>query len=229
MSTIQCPICDRIDQAQRVTAIVEGETHDTTGSGETIGGSHIEGNTDHYLGRGFDRERVGDSRLSASSINYSTTRFNVTQQSRLANKLARPALPAKPDYSLSPILQKLVSFLAVIPAFLVWVLTANLAQSLDVGFFVDVLLLFASIIPPTIAWVIVSDLLEKAILHNQYPAQERQRALTQYDYESKRWEVASKRWNAMYYCRRCDVVYVPGDTFAPVSPENTITLAYAGA
>lgn len=229
MSTIQCPICDRIDQIQRVTAIVEGETHDTTGGGETIGGSHIEGNTDHYMGRGFDRERVGDSRLSASSVNYSTTRFNVTKQSRLANKLARPASPAKPDYSLSPMSQKLVAFLAAIPAFFVWVLTANLAQSLDVGFFVDVLLLVVSFIPPTIAWVIVSDLLEKAILHSQYPAEERQHALAQYDYESKRWEVASKRWNAMYYCRRCDVVYVPGDSFEPMSPDDTLTLAYAGA
>lgn len=228
MSKIECPVCNRIDQAQRVTAIVKGETHDSRGDSTTIGGSQLEGRTDYYAGRGFDRERVGDGRISADIINISTTHVNVTQQSRLANKLALPTPPAKPSYSLGTISGMLVKFLAGISAFLVWVLTGDFFSGLNMGFLMDVLLLMASLIPPVFAWVIVEELLEKIFLQIQYPAQERDHTLAQYEIERKRWDAAFKRWSAMFYCRRCDVVYIPDDAFAPVPPEDTITLAYAG-
>ncbi len=228
MPTIECPLCHSIDQAQRVTAIVGGETHDTRGDSTTVGSSQLEGRTDYYAAKGFDRERIGDGRISAGSVNYSTTRVDVTQQSRLAKKLARPAPPVEPDYSLGSISEKLVMFLAAIPAFLVWVMTANLAESLNVGFIADVLLLLATFIPTAVVWGSVGFLISEMILRNQYPAQERNRARAQYDYEKKRWDTAMQRWSAMFYCRRCDVVYLPDDTFTPVSPEDTIALAYAG-
>lgn len=36
------------------------------------------------------------------------------------------------------------------------------------------------------------------------------------------------RWREMYYCRRCDVVYVPGDDVKPQNPDKTVDLCYYG-
>lgn len=77
MSKIECPVCNRIDQAQRVTAIVKGETHDSRGDSTTIGGSQLEGRTDYYAGRGFDRERVGDGRISAVFLTFFLYSFKI--------------------------------------------------------------------------------------------------------------------------------------------------------
>jgi hypothetical protein len=121
----------------------------------------------------------------------------------------------------------------VIPAAVFWWWLIGLDWSTD-GF-ASFLLCSATLGVATVVWAILNYLLTTLLLHAIYPAQKRrlmaqehQAQVARYDYEKQRWDTAMQRWNAMFYCRRCDVVYVPADTFAPMPPENTIALAYAG-
>jgi hypothetical protein len=40
-----------------------------------------------------------------------------------------------------------------------------------------------------------------------------------HDQEFPRWMAALERWRAMYYCARCDVVFLPGP-HPPLPPED---------
>jgi len=158
MPTIKCPLCHSIDQVQRVTAMVEGETHDTRGRSTTIGHSELDGRTDYYAGTGFDRERVGDGRLSASGVSSSTTNVNITQQSRLAKKLVRPYKPVEPppldlDRGIGEIVPFLV--LGAIPALAFWYWMWFVADAPSFGGF-DVLLCFFTPALAAVVWVLVA-------------------------------------------------------------------------
>lgn len=237
MPTIECPLCHSIDQAQRVTAIVGGETHDTRGGSTTIGSSQLEGRTDYYAGKGFDRERVGDGRISAGSMNYSTTSINVTQQSRLAKKLGPPSPPTEPpelNFPLSWGDTVASGLLAAIPTLVFWYWLIGLFN-LD-SFWGGLLCFIGTPILAIGFWSVIFMLLGRVNERMEYPEEKRQQLtqahqakVAEYGDKKHRWQVAMERWNAMFYCRRCDVVYVPDDTFAPVSPEDTIALAYARA
>lgn len=158
MPTIKCPLCHSIDQVQRVTAIVEGETHDTRGRSTTIGHSELDGRTDYYAGTGFDRERVGDGRLSASGVSSSTTNVNITQQSRLAKKLVRPYKPVEsPPLDLGPSNGEMVPFLVLgaIPALAFWYWLWFVDDVPISGGF-DVLLCFFTPVLAAVVWVLVA-------------------------------------------------------------------------
>ena len=63
---------------------------------------------------------------------------------------------------------------------------------------------------------------------SQNPPDKREAEDAQYDREMKRWEAMMARWTAMFYCRRCDVVYIPGDSYGHREPKDIHKLAYSG-
>lgn len=68
----------------------------------------------------------------------------------------------------------------------------------------------------------------------KFPAEKRQEMTATYQGKLQkheqvsypRWQETMDRWNSMYYCRRCDMVYVPGDDVKPQSPDKTLDLCY---
>ena len=70
----------------------------------------------------------------------------------------------------------------------------------------------------------------------KFPTETRELILAKYQAELQsyeqvrypRWEEAMNRWREMYYCRRCDVVYVPEDDVKPQNPDKTLDLCYHG-
>jgi len=186
---------------------------------------------------------VGDGRFSASGVNFSTTSINVTQQSRLAKKLVPPSPPIEPPtltYPLDKALIAVIGVLAAVPALAFWWWLMGKINFDAVSFGENVWTFISCFFGAPLLgmglWAIVFYVLGEVFEHLKYPPEKRQQLVqahqaevAEYDYQKHRWEIAMNRWNAMFYCRRCDVVYVPGDTIAPASPQDIIALAYAGA
>lgn len=240
MAGIDCPLCSRVDLVQKVTAIAEGETHHTSGYSSTTNTSSISGKQDYYTQQ--DRY-VGHGDLSGTIQSNSSTNIKATQQSRLAQKLSpptKPSLPTEPDFE--------TSFLSGFPegigigiGIVAWILISSLLFAIFPGVKNSsatgiLMVCLGGPILTGIVLGIIAVLIETAWNRIQFPAEKRQnmaalyqRELQEYEQvEFPRWEKAMNRWNDMYYCRRCDVVYVPGDDVKPQSPDKTLDLCYHG-
>ena len=94
MSGIECQSCDQIDMVQKVTAIVQGETHNTSGHSSTTSVSSISGDEDYFSKVGGYEKQTGRGKLSGNIYGSSNTEINSTQQSALATKLLPPLKPS---------------------------------------------------------------------------------------------------------------------------------------
>lgn len=241
MAGIDCPLCSNVDLVQKVTAIAEGETHHTRGYSSTTNTSNISGKQDYYTKQ--DRY-AGHGDLSGTIQSQSSTNINMTQQSRLAQKLApppEPLLPPKPNFkgSLFSGFPEWASIgLGIVIWFLIIMLLLAIFPGLAEGSFWTALLT-ACVGAPLLAGLvlgILASVIGSIWNRIKFPAEKRQemtalyqRELQEYEQvEFPRWEKAMNRWNDMYYCRRCDVVYVPGDDVKPQSPDKTLDLCYHG-
>lgn len=103
MSHIDCPSCKKDDMVQKITAIVDGETTNTSGYSHTSGSSDLSGSQNIYDSQG---RYIGEGRISGSSSGGSSTSINATQRSNLATMLQPPHAPQKPYPPVYPYKEK---------------------------------------------------------------------------------------------------------------------------
>lgn len=238
MSNIDCPLCQRIDMVQKVTAIVEGETHQTSGYSSTTNTSNIAGQQNYYTRQ---NEHVGHGNLSGEIHSRSSTNISATQQSHLAQKLkapTRPSPPTEPNFNAS-VTSSIPENAGMIMGGVIWFLASILLFAVfpDAG---DNWIIGALIIligAPILAGSVMGlagIALDEGWSRMKFPTEAREKALAKYQSELQnyeqvrypRWEEAMNRWMRMYYCRRCDVVYVPGDNVKPQNPDKALDLCY---
>lgn len=252
MTSIDCPSCGRVDSIQKITAIVEGETHHTTGHSRTSTFSNTSGKQDFYAQENaWKKTKIGQGKISGDTYGSSFESINAVQQSNLAQKLMppdKPTPPAKPDFiswlsligsgSLGVIVGLIMGLVIGVASLLV--MSNYLSQHDNV---------FVKIVGTPIMWVtapciglvagvvvivIVSIGLGSLTNKIAYPTSTRKEMEKDYEmtlkkyqeYQLPRWESAMRRWNSMFYCRRCDVVFVPGDEVYFSGSDNVINLAY---
>lgn len=227
---------------QKVTAIVEGETHQTSGYSSTTNTSNIAGQQNYYTRQD---EHIGRGDLSGKIRSSSSTSISSTQQSRLAQKLeppSRPSPPNEPNFnaSITSILpENLTMVIGGITWFSTCVLLFIIFPSAGEGdnWVIGALIVFIG--APMLAGVIIGLVgmaLDESWSRIKFPREAREQLLAKYRAELQsyervqypRWEEAMNRWREMYYCRRCDVVYVPGDDVKPQNPDKTLDLCYHG-
>lgn len=238
MAGIDCPLCFRVDLVQKVTAIAEGETHHTSGHSATTNTASISGRQDYYTQQ--DRY-AGRGDLSGSIQSQSSTRISATQQSSLAQKLSPPSEPPppkEPNFATS-VLSGFPEWLGIGIGFVTWILIGTLLFAIFPG--VDnsstAGILIMCVGGPILTGILLGVLavgIESLWNRMQFPSEKKEMMMALYHKQQKeyeqitfpRWQEAMSRWNAMYYCRRCDVVYVPGDDIKPQHPDRTIDLCY---
>lgn len=243
ITSIACPSCGRVDSIQKVTAIVEGETYHTTGHSRTSTFSSTSGKQNFYTQENaWKKTKIGEGKISGDTYGSSSESINAVQQSNLAQKLMppdKPTPPTRPTFVSWPSLISsggvgiITGLAAVVVSFIVIIIF--LLNSPPGYFLVGLLANF--IIAPLIGLVVgivASVTLGKLANELDHPAstrwrmeQEYEMALKQYhEHQLPSWESAMRRWNSMFYCRRCDVVFVPGDEVYFTDPDNVISLAY---
>lgn len=229
---IDCPTCNSMDMIQKVTSIVQGETHQTTGSSHSFGTGTVSGQQTHYS----QGSKLGNSDFSGTTFNSSSGYINTTQRSTLAGRLSPPQRPKSPSQpSLSVSTSCLGFIVGVITFILLLVWAFKTPGSGPMNFFVAVLFFLALFGIPIFVGMKVSQM-ESAYKERSDEHQEKSRRLwkkynsdlAQYKKSVARWEKAISRWNDMYYCRRCDVAYLPNDNTTPVSVGEMNALCYHG-
>lgn len=120
MSEINCPQCRKDDAVQKVTAIVQGETHTTKGYSTSHDYSNISGSQKVYSSTG---NYGGCGELSGGVSTTSSTRIDATQRSTLAQQLLPPSPPSEPVKPITSDLSGKVGglfLLGVIPGIYLW-------------------------------------------------------------------------------------------------------------
>ena len=218
-SYARCPVCNRNDKAEKVSAILRSQTHSAQGVAYQTVTTHV--NT------GFGTTPV--SQQVAMPVQTS-------QMSELAKYLAPPARP-EPDKSV--IVQEQPSHKSLLGAILfvlagagfgLCTLSVFVAYLSEIGniknFFaaaatvLGLFILTLSILGLSIFLFVFTVPKERRRNRERKSAyQEKIRQRQQKNEETeKRWTAAMERWNQLYYCGRDDCVFLPGShTHAPVS------------
>lgn len=235
---ISCPNCHQIDAVQKVTAIVGGETHRTTGTETTSMRSTFSGKQEMYASQGWSKEKVGQGEISASGYTHGSSTVSVTQQSTLAKTLTppvQPKPPSEPQFGAPFSAMTGGGCLAIIGMVAAFVAVVSFGADLDVFRNLGAaLLLILAVIVASIVGGIIFYVVGSIAAGSKYPDDVKGKMLSDYraqldDYQKNRlprWQRAMQRWDSMFYCRRCDVIYVPGDHVTPVPPERVIDLSY---
>lgn len=243
MSRISCPSCDKDDMVQKVTAIVEGETHQTSGYSSTTTTSKLSGSEQIYS-RTSDGERyTGRGEISGNIAGSSSTSINSTQRSRLAEKLMPPPKPPSPirpkdadsflkvptitreEFRFNSLLVDMPFAISILFTFLVLSILLKASGILDF-IIVGILAFFAGSLVGLILSFIFSPILDsipgldinkklrtKLKQYNQSLDWQHQINLQKYQQGTLAyWSNMMARWNHTFYCRRCDVVYIPGES-----------------
>jgi predicted RNA-binding Zn-ribbon protein involved in translation (DUF1610 family) len=218
-SYARCPVCNRNDKAEKVTAILRSQTHSTQGIAyQTL----------------TTTAKTGSE--SASANQQVAIPIQTSQMSELAKYLTPPPQP-EPDRTV--IIQEKTSHLALI--------TAIMTGIIGVAFSLCTLVVLAgylsgmstdteSILAGTVG-ILTCGLLSLApvglsvfLFFFSVPCENRKNQEKKVLYENKRreqqlqsdekinhWNTAMERWNLLYYCSRDDCVFLPGThTHAPV-------------
>lgn len=91
---VECPICEKSDQIQKVSSIYASGSSRTIGISRTSGVSNITGDQTHY---NSDRKHVGNSDVAGIAHSTSKTSIQSLEQTSLAKTLAPPLEPIKPQ------------------------------------------------------------------------------------------------------------------------------------
>jgi len=257
MTSIDCPSCGRVDSIQKITAIVEGETHHTTGHSRALTFSSTSGKQDFYAQENaWKKTKIGQGKISGDTYGSSFESINAVQRSNLAQKLMppdKPKPPAKPDFiswlslissgSVGIIVGLIVGIIAMIAAFIAIIfLAGEIAKMSDVAVLIGIVVFLANffispligVIIGVIACIMVGMVFGYLTNKIAYPSATKREMERKYDialkehleYHLPRWESAMQRWNSMFYCRRCDVIFVSGDEVYCNGADNVINLAY---
>ena len=224
-NSIACPKCHLTDQIQKLTSIVAAGTHTASGSKISMGVSNLDGKQRHYDNK---RDHIGDSNISANIYTSNKTLVNYTETSDLVKKISSPQAPIKPT---KEVLGFGLSIFRLFIAFFVFFISLKLLTSLSdnihflmrLGSFVNIAIILISLyfvykVSKFIREKIVEP--EKQRVDEEYLEKERM-----FEKKYKDWERATSRWNAMYYCYRDDVVFIPGIDDSS-SPEDVINFCY---
>lgn len=218
-SYARCPICNRNDKAEKVSAILRSQTLSAQGVAYQTVTTHV--NT------GFGTTPI--SQQVAMPVQTS-------QMSELAKYLAPPA---KPDPDMAVIVKEQPSHKSLVGAILfvlagvsfgvctlsVFVTYLSELENIENVFVaaatvIGLLLLTLFILGLSIFLFVFTVPKERRRNRERKSAyQEKIRQRQQKNEETeKRWTAAMERWNQLYYCGRDDCVFLPGlHTHAPVS------------
>ena len=218
-SYARCPVCNRNDKAEKVTAILRSQTHSAQGVAYQTVTTHV--NT------GFGTSPV--SQQVAMPVHTS-------QMSELAKFLAPPVRPepdnavlAKENPSHKSLLGAVLFGLAG-AGFALCTLSVFVVYLSELGHIENVIAAAATVLGLFLltlsalglsiflfAFTVPKERRSNRERKSDYEEKVRQRQQKS-DQIEKRWATAMDRWNQLYYCGRDDCVFLPGaHTHAPVS------------
>jgi len=220
-SYARCPLCNRNDKAEKVTAILRSQTHNMQGVTYQTQTTQV---------------RVGNAYIPITR--QVAVPVQSSQASELAKHLTPPSQPT-PNRNFnvsagtssvaitSAIISLLISGLLLL--FLLSpiagvVLTLGQKQWVALGLTVLGLLILGEI---ALAFIGLTVLLffvavprenQKNQEKKARAAARRQELQLRADEEISRWQRAIERWNRLYYCGRDDCIFLPGNnTYAPIT------------
>ncbi len=201
MTSIVCPLCNKDDVIQKVSAVVASGKTTSKFSGPSGGIANVDGKWGVVSGY---------TSLSGHTI------------SELATLLAPPPEPKKPSgfgYWWILIGGVVIPVLAFIPMFIL-VISTILYPSINqsVG-----LLSPSFIMLPCLGCLSVVSLVILFIwIDNRIKVKSKPKYLA----EKLKWDTAMQHWNRLYYCNRHDIVFDP-DTNETCMPQDTKKFSYA--
>ena len=89
-----CPVCERIDQVRKVSAIYSADTARSEGSSHTVSTGSLSGSGEY---RNRDGDYLGQTTSSGTSISFSTSTTSGYSQSDLSKLVAPPRKPVEPQ------------------------------------------------------------------------------------------------------------------------------------
>lgn len=188
---LRCPNCLRADNVQKVSAIVNAGTSFST-----------------YTGYGSG---VGYSSHGVVAIDEVVT-FSGSSQTALSSLLSPPAQPIYQGLGCGVILATMVILLALaILLLLIPQSVQNLINPANAGYFSPdygqsiLALIGLGIIAAACVWALV------AIF--RYAKRENALNYAQFSAQMLHWQRAITKWEDLFYCHRCDGVFLPGQTF----------------
>lgn len=213
-----CPRCRKADQIQKLSSIVSAGTRETTGSSVTSGTADLVGREEFY---NRERRYRGSGTISGVAHSSSTTLLTAKEESELARRLAAPPKPSEPTLAqpgFGGLGDKIYGAFAIVFCLV------------GIGLLADGGALMGGV--GCVLGLIVGSLVAVAI-ENLVFREKRREAQTEYDKRMKEfphklaaWERASARWDALYYCYRDDIVFVPGEG-EYARPEDVIGYCYS--
>lgn len=236
-----CPLCGRVDQVRRVSAIHTAETSRSETTGHNLSTGSGSGSADFRTGKG---KKVGRVTSSSKESAVTVTTMSSVLQSDLAKALAPPQRPVDPrtrrnggGCALALILTLLAVGLASAPVVVAASVGGAQQAPVDAG---PALIVLGLLVTAAILLVIVLSRVEIKGVGSTDGSQggaqppsatkppkmgKRQREAAGYAQELAEWERAMQRWNALYYCYRDDVVFglEPGRY---ARPAETVRFCY---
>jgi predicted RNA-binding Zn-ribbon protein involved in translation (DUF1610 family) len=216
-SYARCPVCNRNDRVEKVTAILRSQTHNSQGITYQTRTTMV---------------RVGEMFIPVNQ-NVAVP-IHTSQTSELAKHLAPPS---QPQLNSNIAIQDGTSHLALVLAilltivglvFLFCTVTAavlfwgSTSSGFDTEIVINLIGGFITLIPIGIGIVLFVFGVPRERRANAEKAAiadgKRRELRRQFDEQSYRWKIAMERWNKLYYCGRDDCVFLPGtNTYAPVT------------
>ena len=208
-SYAKCPICNRNDRAEKVTAILRSQTQNSEG---------MTYQTQTVMVQVGKEMRQVNKQVAVP--------VKTSQMSELAKHLA---LPPRPQFDSTPDIKDGASHIALISAIIVAIIAlvgfvcagimalSLLASSSNVVS--DSIIFFLLIGSISIIPLAVSILLFIFIVPKQRKSNMEKKAIAESKRlefqkasaeQEKRWQMAVDRWNNLYYCGRDDCVFLPG-------------------
>ena len=198
--SLACPQCGLTDKAEKVTAIIAGQTHDVRGAS-------------------LDSQVYVDAEGRTHYREY-TVPYTGTQASVLAQRLLPPKKPSVGSNSCAQLFACGLFFVAgailcsALPGLLLIIAPSPSGRS---GDFLLTNLFGIMMIGTFIAFsAFLAGVAGVAVWRTSNANYKKQ--VAQVQAEIPRWEHAMQRWSALYYCARDDGVFIPSEnTFVPIA------------
>jgi hypothetical protein len=192
---LACPHCHQLDKVQKVTAVVDAGTSRTDLAGPALGGAYTFG---------------GEGRLSLEAA-YTT--LSGSQQTTIGRRLLAP--PEPPDPQFQDTSGRAFGFLLCIICligFLAAVFMVGLLEAIGIPSIVTLVLVGILLVVLILSWSTVREAARESV-------RESDEAAFNFQKEKKsRWKGAMAKWQQLYYCHRCDGVFLPGS--ASIAPSS---------
>lgn len=194
-SALACSHCRRQDQVQKVASVVGANTSDSL--------VHVSGS-----GPATTVGMIGGKTYVGQSLGGSSSTTITRTQSQLAHQLSPPTEPIFQSAWGWGILWGLIAVFVVTLG--ITILIEDLTGSRGTGSAILLFLWLLSFIAIAIYWV------RSKMIENE-------RRRVDFNKSHTRWAKAMNRWQELFYCYRCDGVFVPGNPeFFPIAQISNI-------